>query len=91
MTAGKDRENQQVEQTKKMVPLITCETNFGQHVRELVFGVNIYLIWILRSKLSLSNNQSRATLWVLGQVSHRWTSALMVILITASLFSKMYN
>ena len=26
----------------KMVPLITCETRFGQHVCELVFGVNIF-------------------------------------------------
>ena len=25
-----------------MVPLITCKTTFGQHVRELVFGVNIF-------------------------------------------------
>ena len=45
------------------------------------FLVSTFLIWILGSKLILSNNESSAnlwsaTLWVLGHVSHRWTSAL---------------
>ena len=31
-----------VEQTKKTVPFITRETSCGQHVRKLVFGVNIF-------------------------------------------------
>ena len=53
-----------VEQTQKMVPLITCEISLYQYVCELVFGVND-LIWILGFELILSNNQSRATLWVL--------------------------
>ena len=53
-----------VEQTQKMIPFITCEISLGQYACELVHGVN-YLIWILGSKLILSNNQSRATLWVL--------------------------
>ena len=30
-----------IEQTKKIVPLITCEIPFRQHVCELVFGVNV--------------------------------------------------
>ena len=39
---GELREIHNVEQTKKMIPLITCETLFGQHVSELVLGVNIF-------------------------------------------------
>ena len=31
-----------VEQMKKMVPLITHEITFGQHVRKLVLGVHIF-------------------------------------------------
>ena len=30
-----------VEQMKKIVPLITCEIPFSQHVCELMFGVNV--------------------------------------------------
>ena len=30
-----------IEQMKKIVPLITCESPFGQNVCELVFGVNV--------------------------------------------------
>ena len=30
-----------VEQMKKIVPLITCEISFGQGVCELMFGVNV--------------------------------------------------
>ena len=41
MAAGQHREIHDVEQTKKMVPLITREITFTQHVSELVFGVNI--------------------------------------------------
>ena len=31
-----------VEQTQKMVPLITCEISLGQYVCELVLGVNVF-------------------------------------------------
>ena len=31
-----------VEQTQKMIPLITCEISPCQYVCELVFGVNIF-------------------------------------------------
>ena len=31
-----------VEQTQKMTPFITCVVSLGQHVRELVFGVNVF-------------------------------------------------
>ena len=40
------------------------------------FLVSTCLIWILGSKLALSNNQSNAPLWVLDTCSHRKTSAL---------------
>ena len=42
---------------------ITCEISLGQSASW--FLVSMYLIWILGSKLIRSNNQSRATLWVL--------------------------
>ena len=48
-------------------------------------------IWILGSKLILSNNQSRATLWVLDTCLIVGFLPFMIILITASLSSKMYN
>ena len=48
---------------KKIVPLITCEISFGQDVCELVFGVDVTDL-DFGVKLVLSNNQSRATLWV---------------------------
>ena len=31
-----------VKQTQKMIPFITCEISLGQHVCELVFGVNVF-------------------------------------------------
>ena len=55
------------------------------------FLVSTYLIWILGSKFILSNNQSRATLWVLDTGLIVGLRPLMIILITASLSSKMYN
>ena len=48
-------------------------------------------IWILEFKLILSNNQSRATLWNLETCLIGGLMSLMIILITASLTSKMYN
>ena len=55
------------------------------------FLVSTYLIWILRPKLILWTNQSRATLWVLDTCLIVGLLPLMIILITASLSSKMYN
>ena len=43
------------------------------------------------SKLILSNNKSRATLWVLETCHIEGLLHFMIILITASLSSKMYN
>ena len=87
-----------------MVPFITSEFAFRQYVCELVFGIDIfvnmsaswffasmYLIWILGSKLILSNNQSSATLWVLETCLIVGLLPLMIILITASMSSNTYN
>ena len=41
MAAREHRETHDIQQTKKMVPLITREIPFGQHVSELVLGVNV--------------------------------------------------
>ena len=50
-----------------------------------------YLIWILGSESILSTNQSRATLWVLEACLSVGLLPLMIILIIASLSSKMCN
>ena len=79
-----------VKQIKKIVSLITCEIPFCQDVCELVF-VSTYLIWILESRLILSNNQSRATLWVLDTCLIVGLQPLMIILITNSSSSNLYS
>ena len=55
------------------------------------FLVSRYLIWILGSRLIRSNNQSRATLWVLETCVIVGQLPLIIILITASLSSNTYN
>ena len=55
------------------------------------FFVSMYLIWILESKLLRSNNQSRATLWVLETCLIVGLLPFIIILITASLSSNTYN
>ena len=62
-----------VHQMKKLVPLNTCETSFGQNV-QLVFGVNIS---DLNSRIEICSvkqpiNCDSVGLW---PVSHCWTSA----------------
>ena len=54
------------------------------------FLVSVYLIWILGSKLILSNNQSRATLWAL-ETCLIVGLLLIIILITAPMSSNTYN
>ena len=39
--AASGAEMADIKHMKKIVPLITCETPFSQHVCELVFGVNV--------------------------------------------------
>ena len=53
------------------------------------FLESTYLIWILGSRLILSKDQSRATLWVLVTCLTVGLLPLMIILITASLSSEM--
>ena len=55
------------------------------------FLVSMYLIWILGSELIPSNNQSRATLWVLETCLIEGLLPFLIILITASLSSITYN
>ena len=55
------------------------------------FLVSMYLIWICGSNLIRSNNQSRATLWVLETCLIVDFFPFMIILITASLSSHTYN
>ena len=76
---------------QKIVPLITCEIHFSRNVCELVFGVNVTELNFWGSKVMLSNNQSRATLWVLETCLIVEPRLLTIILITASLSSKTYN
>ena len=42
MAAREHQKTHDVEQTKKMVPVITRGTHFGENVSKLVFGVNIF-------------------------------------------------
>ena len=55
------------------------------------FLVSTYLIWTVGCKLILSNNWSSATLWVLATCFIVGLLLLIVILMTASLSSTMYN
>ena len=75
---------------KKMIPFITCEISICQYVCELVLGVNEFDL-NLGVQIDPSNNQSRATLWVLETCRIVGLLPFMIILITASLSSKMYN
>ena len=68
-----------------MISFVTCEISLGQHVCELVFGVNIFNLDFG------SSNQSRATLWVLETCLIVGLLPFLIILITASLSSNTYN
>ena len=41
LSAVNEAEMANVKQMEKIVPLITCEITFGQHVCELMFGVDV--------------------------------------------------
>ena len=88
MAARKNRETHNVKHTEKMIPLITGEIAMRQQVCKLVSGVNIFDLdfWV---QIILSNNQSSATLWVRDTYLIVGLRPLMIILITASLSSKM--
>ena len=80
------------EQSKKSVQSVTSERTFGQNVSELVLGVVLtYFIWIIRSKMILSNNLPSAILWVRDTCLIVGLLPLMIILITDSLSSKILS
>ena len=74
MAAREHRVIHNVEQTKKMIPLITCEAPVGQHVSEFVFGVNMFDLdlWFyidsVEQPVKCNSVES-------GHVSHCWSSA----------------
>ena len=53
--------------------------------------VSMYLIWILQSRVIVSTTNPRATLWVLDTCLTVGLRLVIIILITASLFSKTCN
>ena len=77
-----------VKRRQKMIPFITSPWSACLRVG---FWCKMYLIWILGSKLILSINQSRATLWVLETCLIVGLLPFMIILITASLSSNTHN
>ena len=90
MAARTHREIHDVEQAKKMVhssrvilPLVNMSASW--------FLVSTYLFWNVGSFLILSNNQYNVTLWVRDTCLIVGLLPFMIILITASLSSKMYN
>ena len=79
-----------VEKTQKMIPFITCEIFPFVNMSASWFLVSIYLIYIFESRLMRSKNQSSATLWVLETCLIVGLLPLIIILITASLSSKLH-
>ena len=91
LSAADRAEMADVEQMKKIVLFVTCENYLWSICPASWCLVSTYLIWIVVSKIILSNNQSRTTLWVLDTCLIVGLRPLMIILITASLSSEMYN
>ena len=87
LSAASSAEMADGEQMKKIVQFVTCETTF---VCELMFGINVSNFG-LGSRLILSNNQSKATQWVLDTCLMVGLRFLIIILITASLSSRTHN
>ena len=75
MAARKHREIHDVQQTKNMVPLITCESSSGFHVCEMVFGINKFDL-DLRVQLDSVKSPVKSDSVGSGHVSHRRTPAL---------------
>ena len=74
MAARENRETHHVEQTKKMVPLVTRETLFRLSVSKLVFGVHIF-DFDLRFLVNSVEQPIKRNSVVSGHVSHCWTSS----------------
>ena len=69
-----------------MLPLITREASFGQHVCELVFGVNVTDL-----DLGVQINSVKQPIKRLDTCLMVGLLPLMIILITASSSPNMYN
>ena len=74
MAAREHREMHDVEPTKKMIPLVTRGAPFGQHMSELVFGVNILDLNFWFQIDSVEQPIKRNPVGS-GHVSHCWTSS----------------
>ena len=64
-----------VKQTQKMIPFITCEASSGQHVSELVLGVNLFDLdlWFYIDSVEQPINRNSVGP---GNMSHCTTSSL---------------
>ena len=62
-----------IKQSQQMIPLITCETAFGQDVSELVLGFNIFDL-NLGIKINSIKQPVKSNSVGPGNMSHRWTS-----------------
>ena len=73
-----------------MVPLITCEISCGQHVCELVFGVNIkdLDLGVPIGSVKQPSSRNSVSSW---NVSHCWTSSLNDHIHHSFVILKMYN
>ena len=80
-----------IDQTQQMIPFITREISLWLECLWIGFWCRCFWFGFFGSKLILSNNQSRATLWVLETCLIIGLLPLIIILITASLFSNTYN
>ena len=69
------REIHNIEQTQKVIPLISRETSFGQNVSELVFGVHIFDL-DLGFQIDSFEQPMKSNSVGSGHVSHRRTSSL---------------
>ena len=74
LSAAERPEMANVQQIKKIVPLITCEIPFCQHVRKLVFGVDI-LDLNLGFQINSVKQPIKSNSVGSGYESHCWTSA----------------
>ena len=83
LSAANRAEMADVEQLKKSDPLVAC-------LRVDVW-CRMYWLWILESRFILSNNQSKATQWVLDTCLIVGLRPFNINSITASLSSKTYN
>ena len=80
-----------IDQTQQMIPFITREISLWLECLRVGFWCRCIWFGFCGSKLILSNNQSRATLWVLETCLIIGLLPLIIILITASLSSNTYN